>query len=196
MLSYNDLINNLKNKIITIGEYKIRSLDTSDSKSNFFNLFEVFDPDVSKNAKNAENAENAENFFNFYENYTQNISKIIYVMEKITSVPGTETETDTDTTTIKNLLGTISLIIEQKPFRNLQYIIHIEDVIINKNEKSGGLGKMMLQKIINMINSFNQPNTVFYKIILDCSKSNEGFYLKNGFENKGVYMGLYFINKL
>ena len=63
---------------------------------------------------------------------------------------------------------------------------HIEDIIIDKNHRGKGYGKILLNKIIEKSKKYG-----CYKIILYCEEKNVGFYEKNGFQQKNVEMSLY-----
>ena len=64
---------------------------------------------------------------------------------------------------------------------------HIEDVVIDEKYKGNGLGK----DIVFYATSIAKKNGC-YKVILDCSDDNIGFYIKSGYIKKGNQMALYF----
>lgn len=80
-----------------------------------------------------------------------------------------------------------SILIERKFIRDFRSVGHIEDIVVDKNYRSKGLGK----QIINYLTQYAKDNGC-YKVILDCSKENVEFYTKCGYIDKGVCMGLYF----
>jgi glucosamine-phosphate N-acetyltransferase len=57
----------------------------------------------------------------------------------------------------------------------------IEDVVIDENFRGLGLGK----KIIDYILEYGLNKTNCYKIVLNCSVTNLGFYEKCGFDDVG-----------
>jgi glucosamine-phosphate N-acetyltransferase len=60
----------------------------------------------------------------------------------------------------------------------------IEDVIINNEYRGHGLGKILINKLVNIgLDDFK-----CYKIILNCLEKNIVFYKKCGFEFVGVEM--------
>jgi glucosamine-phosphate N-acetyltransferase len=65
-------------------------------------------------------------------------------------------------------------------------VAHIEDVVVDKEYRSHGLGKLLIQDGIKIAN-----REKCYKIILDCEEKNVGFYEKCGFEKKGIQMAKY-----
>ena len=65
-------------------------------------------------------------------------------------------------------------------------VSQIEDVIILNKYRGKGLGKIIIQKLIDIgLNEFK-----CYKIILNCLNKNIDFYKKCGFEKVGVEMKL------
>ena len=82
---------------------------------------------------------------------------------------------------------TTQIIIEKKFIHCLGKVGHIEDVVVDKNQRGHGLGK----KIIKYLTKYAKTQGC-YKVILDCSSNNMGFYIKCGYENKGVMMAKYF----
>ena len=89
----------------------------------------------------------------------------------------------------KNIVGTITFILEQKIIHNGKSTLHIEDVVVCK--KYRGLG--IASKLLDFSKNFAEKNNC-YKIILNCNDKLESFYKKNGFENKNIQMAYYFNN--
>ena len=87
---------------------------------------------------------------------------------------------------IDQVIGAGSLIIERKFIRQLGSCGHIEDIVV----RDGYRGKHLGLKIIEALKKLAWENKC-YKVILDCSKDNVGFYEKNGFKVKEVQMVLY-----
>ena len=79
-------------------------------------------------------------------------------------------------TETKKIVGTASLIIEQKLFRNLTKCGHIEDVVVDTTTRGKGVGSKLIQ-LLTECGKFKGC----YKVILDCSAENMPFYEKNGF---------------
>jgi len=86
-----------------------------------------------------------------------------------------------------NIIGAITLIIEQKIIHNGQCVGHIEDFVVTEKEQHKGIGELLLN---NAIQTAKQNNC--YKVILDCHPLLENYYIKRGFSRKGNNMGLYF----
>lgn len=84
------------------------------------------------------------------------------------------------------IVGTGAIFIEHKFIHKLGSVGHIEDVVIDEQYRSKGLGKTLLGKLIEKAKENN-----CYKIILDCDIKNTSYYEYNGFLNKGNYMAKY-----
>lgn len=86
-----------------------------------------------------------------------------------------------------NIVGAITLIIEQKLIHNGKCVGHIEDFVILEEYRKQDIGNILLQHVKILCEKNN-----CYKIILDCSPYLESYYEKKGYEKKGSYMGYYF----
>ena len=84
------------------------------------------------------------------------------------------------------IIGTGSLLIEHKFIHKLGSVGHIEDIVIDKNYRNNGLGKKIIDTLINIA-----KNNGCYKVILDCDIKNTTYYEHIGFLNKGNYMAIY-----
>jgi len=84
------------------------------------------------------------------------------------------------------LVGCGTIVIEKKFIHNLSSVGHIEDIVIDKEYRNKGIGKL----IINYLTEFARNNGC-YKVILDCSKECIDFYNKCGYEQKNIQMALY-----
>lgn len=62
-----------------------------------------------------------------------------------------------------------SLVLEYKFIRNLGSAGHIEDIAVDTNSQGKGLGKKMIHALTVL-----SENLAAYKVILDCSESNQG----------------------
>ncbi|XWV26093.1 6-phosphate N-acetyltransferase [Tupanvirus soda lake] len=88
-----------------------------------------------------------------------------------------------------NIVGTTTVLIEPKIIHDLSRVAHIEDVVVDTNYRSYGVGSLLIKKAIEISKSFD-----CYKVILDCSEKNIGFYEKFGFKRKEIQMALYLEN--
>lgn len=86
----------------------------------------------------------------------------------------------------EKIIGTTTILIEPKFIHNLSKVSHIEDVVVDSNYRSHGIGKLLINKAIDV-----SKEAGCYKIILDCSTKNIGFYQKLGFVDKEHHMALY-----
>lgn len=84
------------------------------------------------------------------------------------------------------IVGSGTIIIERKIIHNFKNVGHIEDIVVDNNYRGAGLGKM----IINYLLDFAEKNNC-YKTILTCSNENVGFYEKLGFIKKDNFMARY-----
>jgi len=107
---------------------------------------------------------NKEKFEEVYDNIFKN--SIIYVM--IVS---------------DKIIGSATLIIEQKFIHKLAKYGHIEDVIIADEYRRKGYGTIIINHIVNICKSEE-----FYKITLTCKKELIPFYEKNNFEVYQIHM--------
>jgi len=63
---------------------------------------------------------------------------------------------------------------------------HIEDIAVAKDQQGKKLGLRIIQAL-----DFIAKEVGCYKTILDCSETNEGFYVKCGFRRAGLEMAHY-----
>ena len=110
------------------------------------------------------------NFIQF-ENFVNNLSNkhIIIVIEDNNKI-----------------IGTGTLLIENKVIHNMGLVGHIEDIVIHNNYRKQGLGKKLIDELINISIQSN-----CYKIILDCNEKNLNFYQNSGFTKKEIQMVKY-----
>lgn len=85
------------------------------------------------------------------------------------------------------VVGCGSIIIETKIIHNFGKVGHIEDIVIGSSHRKFGLGKKIVQYLID----YAKLNDC-YKVILNCSDDNIEFYKKNGFNKKDNSMAIYF----
>lgn len=86
------------------------------------------------------------------------------------------------------LVGSSTIFIETKLIHNFGKVAHIEDVIVHSDFRGKGLGKLLLDKCIEIA-----KQNGCYKIILDCSDDNCRFYENCGFNKKGNQMAMYLL---
>lgn len=81
------------------------------------------------------------------------------------------------------IVGTGTLLIEQKIIHDMGKVGHIEDVVIDTACRGVGLGEMLVRHLKKIA-----LDRKCYKVILDCQEDRIGFYQKCGFGKKGVMM--------
>jgi glucosamine-phosphate N-acetyltransferase len=81
------------------------------------------------------------------------------------------------------VLGSITLLLEQKYIHDGGKVGHIEDVVTRKEYAGRGIGLALVDKCINLA-----KEEKCYKIILDCSTANIPFYKKAGFREHETSM--------
>lgn len=81
------------------------------------------------------------------------------------------------------IIGSITLLVEQKFIHNGGKVGHIEDVVTRKEYSGKGVGSALVQKCIDVA-----KDEKCYKVILECSDVNIPFYEKAGFRKHEVSM--------
>src|ERR687897_14931 len=81
------------------------------------------------------------------------------------------------------IIGSITLLLEQKFIHDGGKVGHIEDVETRKEYAGRGIGLALVDKCINLA-----KEEKCYKIILDCSPANIPFYKKAGFREHEISM--------
>lgn len=85
-----------------------------------------------------------------------------------------------------SIIGSITFLIEQKIIHNGKNVLHIEDVIVDKNSRGLNIGKTLLNLSIDYAKKNN-----CYKIILDCKSELKIFYEKCNFTETNIQMSYY-----
>lgn len=83
----------------------------------------------------------------------------------------------------KRIIGTGSIMVEEKYFHNGGIVCHVEDVVVCKHMQGKGIGRKIVNRLIEHSKIYNP-----YKIILSCSDYNLPFYEKLGFYRKNNEM--------
>jgi glucosamine-phosphate N-acetyltransferase len=86
----------------------------------------------------------------------------------------------------KKVIGGATLLIEDKFVHKNGKVGHIEDVVVDTNYRKHNIGLV----IIDQLKQIGWAQGA-YKIILDCSDKNIGFYERCGFSKKEIQMALY-----
>lgn len=85
----------------------------------------------------------------------------------------------------REVVGTATLHVLKKLIHGGSHVGVIEDVSVLSSQKGNGLGKKLINKLVEVA-----EEQKCYKVILNCSQDNVGFYEKCGFEQKEVQMRL------
>ena len=83
----------------------------------------------------------------------------------------------------REVVGTATLLIEQKFIHNGGKVGHIEDVVTRRGYEGRGIGKEIINKLITI-----SRERGCYKIILDCDEKVCKFYEKIGFKKKAIML--------
>ena len=81
------------------------------------------------------------------------------------------------------IIGSITLIYDQKFINNYALYAHIEDVVVDENYRELKIGSKLLDYAKN-----RSIEKKCLKCTLNCSKEISSFYLKNNFQEKGIQM--------
>lgn len=84
------------------------------------------------------------------------------------------------------IIGSVTLLLEQKFLRAGKLAGHIEDVVTRKGYEGQGIASALIKKAME-----TAKENGCYKIILDCKEELVSFYEKFGFENSEVGMKMY-----
>ena len=84
------------------------------------------------------------------------------------------------------VVGMITLLIEQKLIHNGACVVHIEDLVVDKDYNSQGIATKLINFCFSKIQGVN-----YYKVIVDCTKEMKEFYEKFGFEERNIQMAKY-----
>ena len=84
------------------------------------------------------------------------------------------------------IVATGTILIENKLIRNYGKIAHIEDIAVDKTERNKGLGKKLINFLIDVSVERN-----CYKVILNCDTDLIYFYQSCGFDKKGDSLAIY-----
>ena len=78
-------------------------------------------------------------------------------------------------------MGTI--LYEKKFIHDNCTLAHIEDICVKEKYRKSGIGKIIVTHLMQL-----SKKNKCYKVTLDCSESNSGFYTKCGMEKVGLQM--------
>ena len=140
-----------------MSDVKIRDIVESDIENGFLESL-----DYLRNASNLDK----EDARNILKNIIANPDHIIQVAE----IDG-------------KIVGSTTLIIEQKFIHNAGRVGHIEDVVVSKEFEGRGIGIKLVTSLLEIANTRN-----CYKTILDCKDELIPFYERIGFKQESKQM--------
>ena len=154
-----------------MSKYTIRNLHDTDYSTNYLQLLAQ---DFAINSNTIT-----------YTDFADYVSKL-HNNHQIFVIENDNNDTNINATN-SQIIGSSTIFIETKIIHNFGKVAHIEDVIVHNEYRGHGLGKLLLDKCIEIAKQEG-----CYKIILDCSDNNCKFYERCGFMKKGNQMALYF----
>jgi len=81
------------------------------------------------------------------------------------------------------LVGIGTILIEYKLIHNCSCVGHIEDVAVHEKYRNMNFGKKLIDKLVTIA-----KEKYAYKVILNCTEENAGFYKKCGFHESNIEM--------
>jgi len=81
------------------------------------------------------------------------------------------------------IIGSITIIIEQKFIHNFSKYAHIEDVFVDNDFRHKKIGSQLINEALNYCKNMN-----VFKVSLNCNESLEQFYSINNFEKRQINM--------
>lgn len=87
----------------------------------------------------------------------------------------------------KKLIGTGSVLIEEKLTYGGCRMGHIENILIDEKYRGNGYGEQIVNKLLEIC-----KDKKCYRVDLNCNSELEKFYEKNGFKKKHICMNIYF----
>jgi len=145
------------------GKYEVRKLVKKDITLDYFKLLQQ----LSIISLHDYNEPYNTIFFNSLHDNHQ-----IYVIEELDN---------------KKIIGSGTIWIEPKLIRNYGKVAHLEDLVIDNEFRGLGLGKVLLEHIVQVA-----KDKGCYKCVLSCEPSLLTFYEKSGFINYGKHMRIDF----
>jgi glucosamine-phosphate N-acetyltransferase len=84
------------------------------------------------------------------------------------------------------IIGSITVIIEQKLIRSMGKVAHIEEMITHEDYR----GQHIAKQLLNHVKEYARQNAC-YKVSLNCKPNMVRFYERNEFMNNGNQMVIY-----
>lgn len=116
---------------------------------------------------------------NFFRPTSFSYENFMRILVKVSDNGGIWVATDED----GRLIGTATILYEEKFIHNCAVLAHIEDVCVDPELRGKGIGKKLIRHLIEEARAVGA-----YKVVLDCSDENLGFYTACGLERSGNMM--------
>ncbi|RKP09649.1 glucosamine 6-phosphate N-acetyltransferase, partial [Thamnocephalis sphaerospora] len=89
-------------------------------------------------------------------------------------------------TRTQRIVASGTLVVEYKFLRGCAHAGHIEDIVVDSQQRGTGLGVRMIEQLKALASTLG-----CYKLILNCSERNAGFYERCGLRRHDIQMKLY-----
>jgi glucosamine-phosphate N-acetyltransferase len=107
-------------------------------------------------------------------------------MARANGVLGTYYVVVVEDTARRAIVGTATLLVEQKFIRGAALAGHVEDVVTDKGVRGAGIGRVLNEALLRLARKVG-----CYKVMLDCADNNIPFYEKFGYAPKERQMAIY-----
>lgn len=85
------------------------------------------------------------------------------------------------------IVATVSVLLERKMIHGCRSVMHLEDLVVDREHRGKGLATQLVDVAIRMARDAD-----CYKLILNCTDELVPFYRARGMEEKGKQMALYY----
>jgi len=83
----------------------------------------------------------------------------------------------------KKIIGTVTLIIENKFIHNCGIVAHLEDLVVSNEYRRQGIGAALIEHCVKKAKKYK-----CYKLILNCTKELKKYYKKCGLHKSSIQM--------
>jgi glucosamine-phosphate N-acetyltransferase len=83
----------------------------------------------------------------------------------------------------KQIIGTVTLVIEKKFIHNCGKVAHLEDLVVSNQYRRQGIGAALIEHCIK-----EAKKQKCYKLILNCTKELKTYYKKCGLHKSAIQM--------
>lgn len=104
----------------------------------------------------------------------------------VPAAPSSSPEHPSPPPSTTRVVGAATLLLERKFIRGAGLAGHVEDVVVDASLRGRGVGRRLLAELVERARAAGA-----YKVILDCSEANGGFYASCGFKRKETQYARY-----